>query len=152
MNTKWARNGDRPVRVLVVDDHATIRSFTVEALKMLGAEAVAVANAGEALFAWERCRAAGHPFGVIIVDLNLADRRSGLEVLRGIRQLDPQARAVLSSGNPHDPAMMDFRSQGFCGRLGKPYRIEELAQAVRAAVEVPDSDPPSGSPQLAAAA
>jgi hypothetical protein len=38
-----------------------------------------------------------------------------------LREIDPQVRAIVSSGYAMDPIMADFRQHGFCGMIAKPY-------------------------------
>jgi hypothetical protein len=54
-----------------------------------------------------------------------------MEVLRAIRNIDPGARVILSSGN--------FPAEPVPGTtfLPKPYRADMLAKAVRSALDTP---------------
>ncbi len=56
----------------------------------------------------------------------------GREAIRRLAQLDPKVKAIVSSGYSTDPIMSDFRSFGFRGVIGKPYRLEELSEALQA--------------------
>jgi len=65
-----------------------------------------------------------------VLDLTMP-QRSGMEVLRAIRNIDPGARVILSSGNsPPEPVPGTMF-------LPKPYRAEMLAKAVRSALDTP---------------
>jgi len=58
-------------------------------------------------------------------------QRSGMEVLRAIRDIDPGARVILSSGLPPAEPVPGTTF------LPKPYRADTLAKAVRAALDTP---------------
>jgi DNA-binding NarL/FixJ family response regulator len=45
-------------------------------------------------------------------------------------EIDPGARAIVSSGYSNDPVMANYRAHGFRGVMPKPYTIEDMAQAL----------------------
>jgi DNA-binding NtrC family response regulator len=67
---------------------------------------------------------------LVVLDLTMP-QRSGMEVLRAIRNIDPGIRVILSSGSsPVEPVP----GTTF---LPKPYRTEMLVKAVRSALDAP---------------
>jgi CheY-like chemotaxis protein len=58
-------------------------------------------------------------------------RLNGYDALRQIRQLNPQARAVILSGGVHDGASDPLSGQGGIAFLHKPFENQELLQTVR---------------------
>ena len=67
---------------------------------------------------------------LVVLDLTMP-QRSGMEVLRAIRQIDQGARIILSSGSsPSEPVP----GTTF---LPKPYRAEMLAKVVRSVLDAP---------------
>ena len=63
----------------------------------------------------------------------LASRRGmgGQETIKRLQEIDPDVRAIVSSGYSSDLAMSDFRQHGFRGMVAKPYDINELATVIR---------------------
>jgi DNA-binding NarL/FixJ family response regulator len=57
----------------------------------------------------------------------------GKEAIRELLALDPGVRALVSSGYSNDPVMADFAGHGFCAVIPKPYRLADLAVALKAA-------------------
>jgi two-component system, cell cycle sensor histidine kinase and response regulator CckA len=55
----------------------------------------------------------------------------GRECLRALQTIDPGVRVVLSTGFSQDGEVQQLLSEGLAGFIQKPYRIEQLAQAVR---------------------
>jgi DNA-binding NarL/FixJ family response regulator len=47
-----------------------------------------------------------------------------------IKELDPQAKAIVSSGYSNDPIMANHQEKGFAGVLSKPYKIQDLARVL----------------------
>jgi DNA-binding NarL/FixJ family response regulator len=56
----------------------------------------------------------------------------GKEIIARLLEIDPDVRAIVSSGYSNDPVMAEYEKYGFVGRVAKPYRVSELAQALRA--------------------
>ena len=73
----------------------------------------------------------------MISDLTIPGSMGGVEALKRLRELDPDVRAIVSSGYAMDPIMADFRKFGFCGMIAKPYEIDALGRAVANALAAP---------------
>ena len=58
----------------------------------------------------------------------------GREAVRELRALDPAARAIVSSGYSSDPVMARYEEHGFVGVIAKPYRLSDLAGALKTAI------------------
>ena len=120
-------------RVLVMDDEPLIRDVAAGLIKHLGygCDLAAEGETGVALYA--RAMAEGRSYGLVLVDLQVAGGKGGLEMAAEILALDPQARILASSGNPQDPAMRGYREWGFSGTVAKPYSVPQLAEVLAAA-------------------
>ncbi|HFB83865.1 MAG TPA: response regulator, partial [Thermodesulfatator sp.] len=57
--------------------------------------------------------------------------RSGRETIERLREMDPQVKAIVSSGYSDDPVMSDFRRYGFLDVVAKPYRMGELIEVLK---------------------
>jgi two-component system cell cycle sensor histidine kinase/response regulator CckA len=116
----------RKGKILVMDDEAVIRAVAGELLTILGHD-VAFAETGEsALAVYRAAREAGRPFDVVILDLTIRGGMGGLETLRKLVEIDPDVKAVVSSGYSDDAAIADYMSQGFKASLKKPYDVKAL--------------------------
>jgi two-component system, cell cycle sensor histidine kinase and response regulator CckA len=67
------------------------------------------------------------------MDLLIPGGMGSEKAAQHILDIDPTARLVVSSGNPHAPAMNDSVKYGFCVTFKKPYTIEELARQIEKA-------------------
>jgi PAS domain S-box-containing protein len=121
-------------KILVMDDEQIILDLVADILGHAGYQ-VAVAREGmEMIDIYRKSRDTGSPFDAVILDLTIPGGMGGKDAIRYLLDLDPQARAIVSSGYSTDPVMADFARFGFCGAVSKPYRIEELCNAVRQAL------------------
>jgi len=131
--------------VLVMDDEPDILSLSHVVLKRLGYEAELARDGAEALRRYREAAEAGKPFSAVIMDLTIPGGMGGKEAIRRLLELDPQARAIVSSGYSNDPVMAEFRKHGFRGVVAKPYQIHELARVLRE-VTAGDERPTAGQP------
>jgi PAS domain S-box-containing protein len=120
-------------RILVMDDEAPICELAAELLGRNGYEVHTAADGAEAIKKYLAAREVGRPFDVVILDLTVRSGLGGLETIAQLRQIDAGVKAIVSSGYSQDPIMSQYREQGFCGVVTKPYSISELMQEVEQA-------------------
>ena len=121
-------------RVLFMDDEDPIRAMVEVLLGRLGLKVKTVADGGAMLREFATARAAGLPYDVVIMDLTVPGAMGGREAMQELLKLDPAVRAIVSSGYSGDPVLANYRAHGFCGIVPKPYRLADLAAAVRGAL------------------
>jgi two-component system cell cycle sensor histidine kinase/response regulator CckA len=121
-------------RILVVDDEAMIREVAARILVSQGYEVESVSDGQMALVRYAKAQQQGSPFDVVILDLTIPGGLGGQETIKKLLEIDPQARAIVSSGYSNDPIMAQFAEYGFKGVAAKPYTIKTLSQAVHDAM------------------
>lgn len=117
-------------RILVMDDQDAILQTTGDLLNRLGYEAEFANGGAEAIEKYQRAMHNGRPFDVAVLDLTIPGGMDGVETLEKLREIDPNVRAIVSSGYSNDPIMADYRSYGFSAVLLKPYKAEQLARTL----------------------
>ncbi len=45
-----------------------------------------------------------------------------------VLEIDPEVKAIVSSGYSNDPIMADCKEYGFSDMISKPYEIQELSE------------------------
>jgi DNA-binding NarL/FixJ family response regulator len=66
------------------------------------------------------------------MDLTVPGGMGGREAIRQLLAIDPDARAIVSSGYSDDTVLAEHRTFGFRGVVRKPYRLRELSEVVAA--------------------
>jgi PAS domain S-box-containing protein len=126
--TQGAHNGGS---ILVMDDEEMILGITSAMLEEIGFDAKTCKDGSDAIRCYKEAKASDAPFIAVILDLTIPGGLGGKEAAKEILALDPSACLIVSSGYSNDPIMSDYRTYGFSGAIGKPYRISELAQVLR---------------------
>lgn len=115
--------------VLVVEDEAEVRAVAVAFLRSLGYSTYEAAKADRAL---ELLRQHDE-IALLFSDVILGSGMNGIELARAALQVRPGLRTLLTSGYEHDVASGDSGTSSL-PLLRKPYRREELSDAVRRAL------------------
>jgi len=79
----------------------------------------------------------GNRYDLVIMDLTVPMGMGGGEAIKELLKIDPQARAIVSTGLVDEPLVKSYRSYGFVGILPKPYRMQDLERVVRTALSEP---------------
>ena len=121
-------DAQRPLRLLVVDDHEVVRQGLVALLdRREGFEVVAQAGSvAEAIDA-----AARFEPDLVIMDVRLPDG-SGIEACREIRTARPETRVIMLTSYPDEEAVLSAIIAGASGYLLKQVRGRDLVSALEA--------------------
>ena len=117
-------------RILIMDDEADVRMVASDMLELMGYDVDTTPEGGQALQLYATAKRIGRPYSLVIFDLTVPDGMGGREAIIRLRELDPAARAIVSSGYSYDPVMANYREYGFDGVVPKPYRPDELARTL----------------------
>ena len=123
-------DSDEKSRVLVMDDEEIIRDLFRDMLLVLGYEPELVCDGQTAIDKYTRAREQGCPFGKVILDLSIPYGMGGEETMRELRKIDPKVKAIVSSGFPNDPVILNYEEYGFQAALLKPYHLGELRESL----------------------
>jgi PAS domain S-box-containing protein len=117
-------------RVLLMDDEESIRYVAEKILNRAAHTIMAVRNGKEAITEYGKAMNEARPYDIVILDLTIAGGMGGKEVLHLLRDLNPDLKAIASSGYSEDPIMADPGAYGFRGRIAKPFTAEMLMKTV----------------------
>jgi PAS domain S-box-containing protein len=113
--------------ILVMDDEHVVREFAAKILGNIGYTASIASDGGEAVELYRKARESGNLFDAVILDLTVPGGMGGKEAIQKLMEIDPEVKAIVSSGYSNDPVMSNSREYGFSGVIAKPYNVRELS-------------------------
>ena len=119
-------------RVLFMDDDPKISALTATMLTRLDYNFDLAKNGEDAVALYKRYLNVGRPYDAVIMDLTVIGGMSGEACFQALKEIDPEVRAILSSGYDHAESARKYLDLGFCGYLTKPYRATDLGKVLKA--------------------
>ena len=119
-------------KILLLDDDQIVIDVCREMFENLGYTAEFVRNGQEVLETFKTAQNEGAPFDLVIMDLTIPDGMGAEETIKPLREIDPDVKALVSSGFCYDPVMVNYKQFGFSGTIEKPYKLDELDEMLRA--------------------
>jgi len=115
--------------ILLVEDEEKVREATARVLESLGYRALTAVNGREA----ERL-AENVDFDLLITDL-VMPQMGGKTLVRTLKRREGELKALGLTGYVVDEAGQEHVPSDFLGVIHKPFEVEDLAQAIREALE-----------------
>ena len=100
-------------------------------MKNIKYEVEAARDGAEAIELYKKAFDSTKSFDAIIMDLTIPGGMGGKEAVKKLLEIDPKAKAIVSSGYANDPILSDFKEYGFRDVLNKPYEIDELNEILQ---------------------
>lgn len=116
--------------VLVVDDEAAIRYSVSKTLQRVGYSVREAASGEDAL---DVIRA--EPFDVVLTDIRMPPGLDGVELIRRIKDTDPDTIVILMTAYPSLPTAVEGLRLGAHDYLIKPSSSQDIRQSVARGVE-----------------
>jgi Nif-specific regulatory protein len=117
-------------RILVVDDHDSLRKGLVRALNNAGHDVEEAANGTAAI---ERLQ--DSQYDVVLTDLRMGGA-DGMDVLRTTRSLQPSAAVILMTAFGSIHTAVEAMKIGALDFVQKPFEIEEMELKIEKAIEL----------------
>jgi len=99
-------------------------------LTNIGYEVVVTKDGAEAIEIYKEAKESGDTFDAVIMDLTIPGGIGGKETIQVLMEIDPQVRAIVSSGYSKDPVMSNFTEYGFKEIMPKPYGMKQLSETL----------------------
>src|SRR5499427_1495789 len=117
-------------RVLIIDDHDTMREGMCVTVQKSGCDAFAVRSGQEGLEAYRKSR-----FDLVITDLKM-QQMDGIEVVRQLKQLDPDVVVMVVTGFGTIETAVAAMQQGAYDFITKPFTPEVLRAKVEQGLQL----------------
>lgn len=113
-------------RILIVDDAAFMRMMIKEILTKHGYEVVGEAvNGVQAVEKYQELKP-----DLVTLDITMPEM-DGIEALKRIRQIDPQAKVIMCSAMGQQAMVIDAIQAGAKDFIVKPFQADRVIEAVR---------------------
>ena len=70
------------------------------------------------------------PYDAVILDLTIPGGMGGKECVSKLLEIDPEAKAIVSSGYSDDPVLANFQEYSFKGMMPKPFNSQSLSKVL----------------------
>ena len=114
---------DKPLRILVVDDHGDTSRVMARLLQGRGHQVKTAEGVSTALEAVHQ-----EPFDLLISDIGLPDG-TGLELMRQIQSIRP-TKGIALSGRGSTEDVRESQDAGFAAHVTKPVDFHKLQQLI----------------------
>jgi DNA-binding NtrC family response regulator len=129
-DASWTAQERGPYRLLIVEDEPLMRSIIVQLARSEGYEVMEAPAAEVALQIFEK-----EKIDLAILDLNLTSGGSGLDVLRKMRELDPEVMGIIVTAYASVESAVEALHQGAYDYITKPFANDHLKKVMRNALE-----------------
>ncbi len=116
--------------ILLMDDEEIVSTTAGAILNEFGFDVTLTSDGMETIELYTKMKDSEKPFDLVIMDLTIQGGMGGRETMQKLLEIDPDIKAIVSSGYSSNPIMANFRSYGFMGMLNKPYKVNELVNAI----------------------
>ncbi|MDR2018428.1 MAG: PAS domain S-box protein [Syntrophobacterales bacterium] len=121
-------------KILLMDDEEMVREAISEMLSFLGYRTESAKDGAEAIDLYAEAMKKKEPFDMVILDLTVPGGMGGQEAMEEFLAIDPNIKAIVSSGYANNRIMSEYKNYGFVAVITKPYKLEELGEAVSRAM------------------
>ncbi len=117
-------------KILVMDDEAPLLKMVGRMLAKLGYEAQFAKDGAEAIQMVKIAKEAEKSYDAVILDLTIPGGMGGKEAVKKLLEIDPEVKAIVSSGYSDDPVLSNFQEYGFKGMMPKPFEFQTLGKVL----------------------
>ncbi len=122
-------------RILIMDDEELMRMIAGDMLTKRGYEVFFAKNGEEAIESYQKAYNTENEYHTVILDLTIAGGMGGSETIMRLKEINPEIRAIVSSGYSNNKILAMPKEYGFKAAVKKPFRIRELVTAVHQVVQ-----------------
>jgi CheY-like chemotaxis protein len=99
-------------------------------LEKLGYESEFAKDGAEAIEMYKAAEKSEKAYDAVILDLTIPGGMGGKEAIKELLEIDPEVKAIVSSGYSDDQVLSNFREYGFKGMMPKPFESLSLGKVL----------------------
>jgi len=116
--------------ILIMDDEELVLEMAADMMRELGYSVDTARHGEEAVAKYKKACKSGAPYDAVIMDLTIPAGMGGKEAVKRLLKVDPDVRAIVSSGYSNDKVLSNYKDYGFVGMAAKPYTLAELSEVL----------------------
>ena len=116
--------------LLMMDDEEHLLAVTKTYLSKMGFDVTTVTDGALMIDYYQKAILENCRYDLVIMDLTIPGGMGGKETIEELLIVDPDIKAVVTSGYSDDPVMAEYERYGFCAVLPKPFTPERLLELV----------------------
>ncbi len=116
--------------VLIMDDEEMILKILSRIIEKEGHSVIKSKTGEEAYSIYNEYFLLNKHIDLVITDLTIPNGMGGEELAQKILKLDENAKIIVSSGYYNSPVISNYHDYGFKASLQKPYKINEVKEAI----------------------
>lgn len=123
--------------ILIMDDDVQIGEILCEMLTVLGYKPRFTNDCSEAIKLYKDSLESGEKIDAVILDLTIPGDIGGNGTLKKLLYINPDIKAIVSSGYSKDGGIADYETSGFKAYLPKPYTMTRLSEVLHEVLKSP---------------
>jgi CheY-like chemotaxis protein len=113
-----------------MDDEVALKKMIGRMLQKLGYESEFAKDGAEAIEMYKAAEKSEKAYDAVILDLTIPGGMGGKEAIKELLEIDPEVKAIVSSGYSDDQVLSNFREYGFKGMMPKPFESLSLGKVL----------------------
>ncbi|ETR68763.1 MAG: multi-sensor hybrid histidine kinase [Candidatus Magnetoglobus multicellularis str. Araruama] len=119
-------------KILIMDDDPAILKMAGRMFSRMGYQTEFATDGKQAIEMYESAMESATPFAFVILDLTVPGGMGGALTIPELLKIDPNIKAIVSSGYSNDPIMSHYEDYGFMGVIPKPYTKSQISEVLNA--------------------
>ncbi len=124
-------NNIPPIKILVLEDDEKVNSLLASILEYMNFQGTFTTDGYDTIDQFKGAISSNHPYDIVLLDLTIPGKLGGKDTIVKLLEIDPNLKAIVTSGYSNDAVMANYREHGFKSYLTKPYRIEDFISVIQ---------------------
>jgi len=125
--------------ILLMDDEESILEPFGKLLSMKGFLIYTACNGEQAVTLYQQAISSKRKIDVVVIDLTIPEGMGGIETVIRLKEIDPDVRAIATTGHFQDCLTDEYKNYGFLEILPKPFTLKELLEVINRVMRTSES-------------